>query len=125
VLAGRGRALQGSSRADPAALAPARASRLLSRNRDRSGGRSARDRREWLCLDAAGVDLSRSWSRWPLPDAAWQRSCAAIAHGARGAAALRFWLIAMAARSAVSLAGPGTLAPPLARLRALASGAAS
>jgi hypothetical protein len=83
---------------------------------------------EWLCLDAAGVDLGRSWSRWPLPDAAWQRFLHGYARTAPEApAALRFWLIAMAARSAsIRLAGPEEgLALPLARLRALASGAAS
>jgi thiamine kinase-like enzyme len=83
---------------------------------------------EWLCLDAAGVDLGRSWSRWPLPDAAWQRFLHGYARtGPEAPAALRFWLIAMAARSAsIRLAGPEEgLALPLARLRALASGAAS
>ncbi|HEY7923295.1 MAG TPA: phosphotransferase, partial [Vicinamibacteria bacterium] len=83
---------------------------------------------EWLCIEAAGVDLGRTWSRWPISDAAWQ----AFSSGYAGAApeppeALRFWLIAMAARSAsVRLAGPGE-APllPLARLRELASGGAA
>jgi Ser/Thr protein kinase RdoA (MazF antagonist) len=82
---------------------------------------------EWLCVDAAGVDLGRTWSRWPLADVAWQ----AFLSGYRSTApaepeALRFWLIAMAARGAsIRLARPAeTLAVPLARLGELASEAA-
>ena len=41
---------------------------------------------EWLGVDAAGVDLGRSWSRWPLPDAAWRRFLQRLRpHGARAA----------------------------------------
>jgi thiamine kinase-like enzyme len=83
---------------------------------------------EWLCIDAAGVDLGRTWSRWALPDSAWQAFTSGYASRAPEApTALRFWLIAMAARSAgLRLAGPAEgLALSLARLRALASEAAA
>jgi len=80
---------------------------------------------EWLGVDAAGVDLGRTWSRWPVTDLAWQD----FLNGYAGAApeppsALRFWQIAMAARGAsLRLEGPAdALALPLARLRELASG---
>jgi Ser/Thr protein kinase RdoA (MazF antagonist) len=80
---------------------------------------------EWLGVDAAGVDLGRTWSRWPLPAAAWQEFLNGYAAAApEPPAALRFWLIAMAARGAsLRLGGPtAALALPLARLRELASG---
>jgi Ser/Thr protein kinase RdoA (MazF antagonist) len=80
---------------------------------------------EWLSVDAAGIDLGRTWSRWPVSDAAWQRFQQGYARTAPEApAALRFWLIAMAARGAgIRLEGPSEgLALPLARLGELASG---
>ena len=82
---------------------------------------------EWLGVDAAGVDLGRSWSRWPLPDAAWQVFLIGYASTApEPPAALRFWQIAMAARGAsLRLEGPAeALALPLARLGELAAGRA-
>jgi Ser/Thr protein kinase RdoA (MazF antagonist) len=69
---------------------------------------------EWLGLDAAGVDLGRTWSRWAIPDGAWQRflrGYAATAPRALGPAqVLRFWQVAMAARGA--LVNPGRELPP-------------
>jgi len=82
---------------------------------------------EWLGLDAAGVDLGRSWSRWPVTDLAWQAFLGGYASTApEPPAALRFWQIAMAARGAnLRLGGPAeALALPLARLRELAAGGA-
>jgi thiamine kinase-like enzyme len=79
---------------------------------------------EWLALDAAGVDLGRSFSRWSLPEAPWQTFLSGYAGQAPAAPeALPFWLVAMAARSAcLRLAAPAeAIALPLARLRALAS----
>ena len=80
---------------------------------------------EWLSVDAAGVDLGRTWSRWPVSDAAWQQFLRGYETTAPEApTALRFWRIAMAARGAnIRLEGPAErLALPLARLRELASG---
>ena len=80
---------------------------------------------EWLAIDAAGVDLGRTWSRWALPTTSWRVFSSGYAAAAPEApAALRFWLIAMAARGAcVRLeASLEALALPLARLRELASG---
>jgi Ser/Thr protein kinase RdoA (MazF antagonist) len=80
---------------------------------------------EWLSVDAAGVDLGRTWSRWPLPEAAWRRFLRGYTSAAPAEpAALRFWLIAMAARGAsLRLGRPADdLALPLARLHELAAG---
>ena len=80
---------------------------------------------EWLSVDAAGVDLGRTWSRWPVPEAAWQVFLSGYTSTAPAEpAALRFWLIAMAARGAsIRLTRSAeALALPLARLRELASG---
>jgi len=79
---------------------------------------------EWLRVDAAGIDLGRTWSRWPLPEAAWRRFLRGYTSSALAEpAALRFWLIAMAARGAsIRLTRSAeALALPLARLRELAS----
>jgi Ser/Thr protein kinase RdoA (MazF antagonist) len=99
--------------AAPAAVAAAR-SVLVHRDfcpenivLDRAGRLHVVDH-EWLGLDAAGVDLGRTWSRWDATDDAWQRflrGYAATAPRARDGAAgappgLRFWLVAMAARGA-------------------------
>jgi aminoglycoside phosphotransferase len=68
---------------------------------DRDGRLHAVDN-EWLGLDAAGVDLGRTWSRWAAPADAWQRFLGGYAATApHRPEALRFWLIAMAARSAM------------------------
>lgn len=78
---------------------------------------------EWITIDAPGVDLGRTYSRWPLPAVAWE----SFLRGYRGAAPfdpgpLRFWLIVMAAAGAAIRIGdsPSTLAEPVARLRELA-----
>jgi Ser/Thr protein kinase RdoA (MazF antagonist) len=79
---------------------------------------------EWLRVDAAEIDLGRTWSRWPLPEAAWRRFLSGYTSSAPAEpAALRFWLIAMAARGASIRLTRSTeaLALPLARLRELAS----
>jgi hypothetical protein len=79
---------------------------------------------EWLGVDAAGVDLGRSFARWPLSEAGWQSFLAGYAGEAPAPPeAVPFWLIALAARSAcVRLSAPAeALALPLARLAELAS----
>jgi Ser/Thr protein kinase RdoA (MazF antagonist) len=80
---------------------------------------------EWLGLDAAGVDLGRTFSRWAAPDDAWRRFLRGYdATAPREPEALRFWLIAMAARSAMlRRRGAGSAAAGLAleRLRELAA----
>ncbi|MGI9592887.1 MAG: phosphotransferase [Myxococcota bacterium] len=83
---------------------------------------------EWLGLDAAGVDLGRTHSRWPVSEAGWREFLAGYASTAPALPdALGFWLVMMAARSArVRLDGPAeALALPLARLREAAAGEAS
>jgi Ser/Thr protein kinase RdoA (MazF antagonist) len=57
---------------------------------------------EWLRADTPGIDIGRSFARWPASDAAWARFLDGY-HCANGfpPAAARFWLIAMAAASAM------------------------
>lgn len=77
---------------------------------------------EWLGVDAAGVDLGRTRSRWPMAEATWRELLEGYARTApQPPDALDFWLIAMAARgSVVRLGQPREqLAVPLDRLRAL------
>jgi Ser/Thr protein kinase RdoA (MazF antagonist) len=89
---------------------------------DRAGRLIAVDN-EWLGLDAAGVDLGRTFSRWAAPADAWQRFLRGYTTTApRAPEALRFWLIAMAARSArLRLASGSASGLALARLRELAA----
>jgi aminoglycoside phosphotransferase (APT) family kinase protein len=87
------------------------------------GGRLHVVDNEWLDVDAPGVDLGRTYSRWPMPDDVWKR----FLRGYQTTAPfppgpLRFWMILMAAAGAtVRLRKPAAeLAVPLARLHELA-----
>jgi hypothetical protein len=81
---------------------------------------------EWLLVDAPGVDIGRTYSRWPVGREAWDRFLA----GYRASAPfdpgpVDFWLIVMAsAGAALRSQQPGTdLTLPVARLRELAEAA--
>ncbi len=78
---------------------------------------------EWVGLEAPGLDLARTWSRWPMPADVWRRFLAGYASTAPAdPGPLRFWQIVMAAAgAAIRLAAPADdLAEPVARLRELA-----
>src|ERR1700687_3653484 len=77
---------------------------------------------EWLHIDAAGVDLGRTYARWPMPDDVWQRFMRGYLTTAPcDPGPLRFWLIVMAAAGAIVRLhkSPAELAVPLARLHQL------
>lgn len=79
---------------------------------------------EWIRVDAAGLDLGRTYARWPTDDDTWRRFLRGyVAAAPCDPGALRFWMIAMAAKSAViRMHGPSAKrAVPLARLHELAS----
>src|SRR5690606_4751555 len=44
---------------------------------------------EQLEIAAAGLDLARTFCRWPMPDAAWERFGARVPHRGSGAAGRR------------------------------------
>lgn len=80
---------------------------------------------EQLEIAAAGLDLARTFCRWPMPDAAWERFGAAYrAATAAVPGAGRFWRIVAAAVGArVYLQrDPSLLDRPLAVLRRCAAG---
>ena len=92
------------------------------------GGRLHVIDNEWLRIDAAGVDLGRTYSRWLMSDDVWRRFMGGyrtVAPADPGP--LRFWLIVMAVSGAVVRLQKSTaeLAVPLTRLRALAAARAS
>lgn len=77
---------------------------------------------EWIRVDAAGVDLGRTYSRWPVSADAWTRFLHGYSTTAPGQPArLKFWLIVMAAAGATIRLrrSPASCALPLARLREL------
>lgn len=88
---------------------------------DRSGRLCAIDN-EWLTPDAAGFDLGRTRSRWPLSPAGWQRFLAGYrANAPRDPGPLAFWEIVGGVWSTQLRldAGKALLAIPLERLRRL------
>jgi aminoglycoside phosphotransferase (APT) family kinase protein len=81
---------------------------------------------EWIDLDAPGVDLARTWSRWPMTDETWRRLVTGYASTASiDPGPLRFWKIVMAAAgAAIRLAAPPEdLMEPIGRLHELATAA--
>jgi hypothetical protein len=79
---------------------------------------------EWLRADAPGVDIGRSYARWPASEAGWARFLDGYrASSGLSSATARFWLIAMAAASAmIRIDQPAPRAElPLARLTQLAT----
>jgi hypothetical protein len=77
---------------------------------------------EWLRVGAPGADIGRTYARWPASDDGWAQFLAGYSSVAVAPATSRFWLIAMAAASAlIRIDGPADLmALPLARLTRLA-----
>ncbi len=78
---------------------------------------------EWIAVEAAGLDLGRTWARWPVSDHAWARFVRGyVSASSFGAADRRFWMIVMAAASAALRlqSSAAELAVPLARLHQLA-----
>lgn len=52
---------------------------------------------EWIGVDAPGVDLGRTYARWPMTAEVWERFLAGYVTTARcDPGPLRFWMIAMA-----------------------------
>jgi Ser/Thr protein kinase RdoA (MazF antagonist) len=90
------------------------------------GGRLHVVDNEWLRIDAPGVDLGRTYSRWLVPEDVWTRFMRGYSTTAPfDPGPLRFWLIAMAAAGAIIRLkkSPAELAVPLARLHELAASA--
>jgi Ser/Thr protein kinase RdoA (MazF antagonist) len=88
---------------------------------DRDGALHVIDN-EWIRIDAAGLDLGRTYSRWAADDAAWARFLDGYARTAPASPdGLKFWLIVMAAAGATIRLGRTTasLALPVARLHQL------
>ena len=78
---------------------------------------------EWLRYDAPGLDLGRTYSRWPMSADVWRRFLDGYAATSPFAPrALPFWQIVMAAAGAVVRLhkSAAALAVPVARLRELA-----
>jgi hypothetical protein len=78
---------------------------------------------EWIRVDAPGLDLGRTYSRWPMTESVWTRFLGGYLTTAPfDPGPLRFWMIVMAAAGATIRLqkSPAEQAAPLARLRQLA-----
>lgn len=77
---------------------------------------------EWLAIAPEGLDLGRTFARWPMSPPAWRRFLAAYRSAGRDPGPLGFWGIAAAAMGACFRLGkdPALLAVPIAALQRLA-----
>jgi Ser/Thr protein kinase RdoA (MazF antagonist) len=78
---------------------------------------------EWIGIDAAGLDLGRTYARWPMTADVWERFLSGYLTTAPfDPRPLRFWMIIMAVAGVMirRQRSVGELADPLARLRQLA-----
>ncbi len=90
---------------------------------DADGGLHVIDN-EWIRVDAAGLDLGRTFARWPMGDETWARFLAGYLTTAPvDPGPLRFWMIVMASAAATIRLhkSPAELSLPVARLRDLSA----
>jgi Ser/Thr protein kinase RdoA (MazF antagonist) len=79
---------------------------------------------EWIRIDASGLDLGRTYARWPMTADVWERFLRGYLTTAPfNPGPLRFWMIVMAAAGAMIRRQKSfaELASPLARLHQLAA----
>jgi hypothetical protein len=111
---------------DPRSFSPALIHRDFCRENfvvDERGGLVVVDN-EWFEIGAPGLDLGRTFHRWPMSRAAWERFLDAYEAAHEPVPALRFWMIAAAlwgARVYLQVM-PARLPPLQALLRSLGAG---